>query len=74
MPEKCPRCGSPQPHLHPAVQFEGEVQVCLHDFHFTPTPQNTADKISKLEIERRERALAEAFAPAYGLQKAASND
>jgi hypothetical protein len=30
---KCPRCGSPDPKLHPAVQFEGEVHVCPHPWH-----------------------------------------
>lgn len=25
---KCPTCGSPKPHLHPAMQFEGEVRPC----------------------------------------------
>ncbi len=31
--EKCPRCDSPQPHLHPAVQVEGEVQPCSNPWH-----------------------------------------
>lgn len=32
-PEKCPTCGSPHPHLHPSVQFEGEVQPCGDPWH-----------------------------------------
>jgi hypothetical protein len=31
--EKCPTCSSPDPARHPAVQFEGEVQLCENDWH-----------------------------------------
>lgn len=31
--EKCPRCDSPAPKLHPAMQFEGEVSPCSHEYH-----------------------------------------
>jgi hypothetical protein len=34
----CPKCGSPEPRLHPAVQFEGEVQPCDHPFHAASAP------------------------------------
>lgn len=35
----CPRCGSPDPKYHPAMQYEGEVQVCTHDFHASACKQ-----------------------------------
>ena len=30
---RCPTCDSPAPHLHPAVQHEGEVQPCKDHWH-----------------------------------------
>lgn len=35
-PSRCPSCRSPQPHLHPAVQHEGEVRICRDTFHQQP--------------------------------------
>lgn len=29
----CPTCHSPSPTLHPAMQYEGEVQRCRDDWH-----------------------------------------
>lgn len=43
---RCPRCNSPAPHLHPAVQHGGEVQVCRDSFHKRVTTQNTAERIA----------------------------
>jgi hypothetical protein len=46
---KCKVCESPQPHLHPAVQHEGEVQLCRDDFHRTVTPQNSPAMIAEVQ-------------------------
>lgn len=46
-PASCPRCHSPSPHLHPAVQHEGEVQPCSHVFHLRETTQNTPERIAE---------------------------
>lgn len=35
--ERCPRCNSPSPELHPAMQYEGEVQECSHQWHSMPS-------------------------------------
>jgi len=43
----CPRCDSPHPHLHPAVQAEGEVQPCYDPFHEIVTTQNTSARIAE---------------------------
>lgn len=51
---RCPTCDSPAPHLHPAVQSEGEVETCVHDFHMTPTPQNGPGYIA-LVVAKREQ-------------------
>lgn len=39
-PKRCPSCDSPAPHLHPAMQFEGEVQPCSNPWHEQRTPEN----------------------------------
>lgn len=43
--DPCPRCGSPAPHLHPAVQEGGEVSPCYDVYHERATPENTPEKI-----------------------------
>lgn len=51
---RCPRCNSSAPHMHPATAFEGEVIICSHDYHLTPTPQNSARHMQMVR-ERRNR-------------------
>lgn len=48
----CPRCGSPDPHCHPAVQLEGEVQLCTDPYHLIPTNQNRPEYIAAVEKAR----------------------
>lgn len=36
-PDKCPRCESPSPERHPATAWEGEVQICPHEWHSQQT-------------------------------------
>lgn len=55
MDERCPHCDSPHPHLHPAMQCEGEVEICTHDFHLKPTPQNTPEYIEGVLAKRAAR-------------------
>ena len=53
---KCPGCKSPHPHLHPAVQFEGEVETCADDYHLIPTNQNREEYMAAVRRKQSERA------------------
>lgn len=48
---KCPTCHSPAPHLHPAIQHEGEVQVCADPFHDRVTPEQPRGRASESTAE-----------------------
>lgn len=49
---KCPRCHSPSPERHPAVQIGGEVEICTDDFHLMPTTRNRPEYIAAVETKR----------------------
>ncbi len=46
---RCPKCNSPAPHLHPAVQFEGEFQPCNDNYHRILTPENTKQRVAETD-------------------------
>ena len=50
---RCPTCDSPAPYLHPATGFEGEVELCTHNFHLNANAAEHA-KIHR----RRDRKTA----------------
>ena len=41
--KRCPRCNSPDPRKHPALQAGGEVHVCPHRFHAPDQPTAILD-------------------------------
>jgi len=44
---KCPTCQSTAPHLHPAMQCGGEVELCHDAFHLRVTPESTKAKVAE---------------------------
>jgi len=50
----CPTCASVAPHLHPAMQSGGEVELCTDIFHLQPTPLNKHEYIVAVQ-QKRER-------------------
>lgn len=48
----CPKCNSPSPERHPAVQHEGEVEICADDYHLIPTNQNAPAHIARVLAKR----------------------
>lgn len=51
----CPTCNSPAPHLHPAIQYEGEVGLCVDDYHLRLTASNRQEYIDAVLAKRAQR-------------------
>jgi hypothetical protein len=43
--------------MHPAVQFEGEVELCTDVFHLTPTNENPQEYIDAVLAKRAWKGL-----------------
>lgn len=56
--KRCSRCNSPAPHQHPAVQHEGEVELCTHAFHLTPGGMNRPEYIEAVRAKLQQQAAA----------------
>lgn len=80
MSERCPRCNSPDPKLHPAVQFEGEVQPCAHLWHYpagtkpavspaSPVSASLADEFTKWVEQYALKVCPEGCLPTRGQER-----
>ena len=53
--DTCKVCGSTAPHMHPAMQHEGEVEICADEYHLRRTPQNKPEYIAEVERKRAQK-------------------
>ena len=50
--DRCPDCNSPFPGWHPAVQFEGEVEICTNGFHLKEHHTNKPEFMQAVRDKR----------------------
>jgi hypothetical protein len=44
--------------MHPAVQNEGEVEICVDSFHLKSTPQNRTEYIERVRHKQTKLRVA----------------
>lgn len=72
-PEKCPRCQSPDPARHPAVQSGGEVQICPDRWH-SATSKSARPEGAMVMVPRGAVQRLILAADCYGVKHLDSDD
>ena len=49
---RCPTCNSPSPGRHPAMAWEGEVEICSDAYHLIQTNENRPQSIAAVREKR----------------------
>ena len=62
--QRCPTCTSPSPELHPAMQHEGEVEICKDAWHGVP-PTSDWKPVAEERVKALEDVVRELVRHCY---------